>query len=112
MKELTEAQLNNLSPTARRYYRTLQTLPEGAILFLRIGDFYETFFDVAREVAERLGTALTHRTMVPMTGVAYPLIERAYQMLTEQGKQVFLAETVNGSVQLLPSPGEEPPEDI
>ena len=59
----------------RQYFEMKSRVPD-AILFYRMGDFYEMFFDDAREAAPLLGIALTarHRDSdieAPMCGVPW-----------------------------------------
>ena len=50
-----------------RQYRTLKEAHPGAILFFRMGDFYEMFYDDAIIASQVLGLALTSRNS-PMLG--------------------------------------------
>ena len=58
-------------------YMEIKSLHEDAILFYRMGDFYEMFFDDAVVAAKVLGITLTSRSSktdenkIPMCGVPY-----------------------------------------
>ena len=63
-----------LTPMMRQYLETKASFPE-AILFFRLGDFYEMFFEDAVRAAELLQITLTARSKgddrVPMCGVPH-----------------------------------------
>lgn len=60
----------NLTPLMRQYQKIKQNYKE-AILFFRLGDFYEMFGEDAKKASPILGIALTSRQKVPI--VWYPL---------------------------------------
>ena len=61
------------------------------VLFFRMGDFYEMFFDDARLVSELLGITLTSRSKdrsghkIPMAGIPVKSVESYIQRLVEAG---------------------------
>ena len=55
-----ELDLSNHTPMMRQYLRIKNEHPD-ILLFYRMGDFYELFFDDAKNAAEWLGITLTHR---------------------------------------------------
>ena len=64
-----------LSPMMVQYLETKKEYP-GCILFFRIGDFYEMFFDDARTASEELDLVLTGKDCgtderAPMCGIPY-----------------------------------------
>ncbi len=64
-----------ITPIRRQYLRIKQCYP-GAIVFFRLGDFYETFDEDAKITARELEITLTSREMgkgqrVPMAGIPY-----------------------------------------
>ena len=63
-----------LTPMMRQYQETKEQHPDE-ILFFRLGDFYEMFFDDAVLVSKELGLTLTSRSgdaeKSPMCGVPY-----------------------------------------
>ncbi len=68
-----------------------------SLLFFRMGDFYELFFDDAAQAAEALGIALTHRgthedAPIPMCGVPIHHAERYLHRLIRAGFRVAVAE--------------------
>lgn len=67
-------------------------LPEDVLLFFRLGDFYELFFEDAKVAAGLLNVALTKRHDVPMCGVPYHAAEGYIGKLVRAGKRVAIAE--------------------
>ena len=67
-----------LTPMMQQYQATKAQHP-GEILFFRLGDFYEMFFDDAKLVSEELGLTLTSRSgnkdKAPMCGIPYHAAE-------------------------------------
>ncbi|MCE9543266.1 MAG: hypothetical protein K8R38_07090, partial [Verrucomicrobia bacterium] len=54
------------TPMMKQYHALRRDLPQGTFLLFRLGDFYEMFFDDAREASAILNVALTKRGDVPM----------------------------------------------
>lgn len=80
----------------RQYLDAKQAHPDCVVLF-RMGDFYETFFDDARLIAEALGLTLTargkeHGDPIPMAGVPHHAAEGYIRRLVEQGHRVAICE--------------------
>jgi DNA mismatch repair protein MutS len=87
-----------LSPIRRQYVELKRRRPD-AILFFRLGDFYETFEDDARLVARVLDIALTSREMgrgerLPMAGIPAQAADGYVARLIAQGHHVAIAEQV------------------
>ncbi|MES2345085.1 MAG: hypothetical protein V4494_04010, partial [Chlamydiota bacterium] len=59
-----------LSPMMAQWHACKNSVP-GTILFFRLGDFYETFYDDAVLMAKELNVTLTKRHDVPMSGVPF-----------------------------------------
>ncbi len=81
---------------AMRQYQTYKAQYPDAILFFRIGDFYETFYEDARIVSRALGVALTSRSKgenaVPMAGVPYHAVDGYLQRMIAAGYRVAICE--------------------
>ena len=75
-----------------QYRRIRRDLPADAILFFRLGDFYEMFFDDAQTAAPILDIALTKRQTMPMCGVPYHSAELYIAKLIRAGKKVAICE--------------------
>ena len=59
------------TPMMKQYLAIRRELPEDVLLFFRLGDFYELFFEDAKTAAPILNVALTKRNGVPMCGVPH-----------------------------------------
>jgi len=81
-----------LTPMMRQYRRIKAELPEGVILLFRLGDFYEMFFEDAREAAPVLGVALTQRAGVPMCGVPHHALEGYLAKLIRAGRKAAVCD--------------------
>jgi DNA mismatch repair protein MutS len=81
-----------LTPMMRQYRQIKSELPEAVILFFRMGDFYEMFFDDARRAAPILDIALTRRNGVPMCGVPYHALEGYLARMMRAGMKVAIGE--------------------
>ena len=81
-----------VSPIRKQYLEIKRQYPE-AILFFRLGDFYETFDDDAVETAHILDIVLTSRsvgnkTRVPMAGIPHHAAENYIGRLIQAGRHV------------------------
>ncbi len=86
--------LATLSP-AMRQYRTAKDAHPDTLLFFRMGDFYELFFEDAVTAARELQLTLTARDKaksVPMCGVPYHAAETYLQRLLRKGYRVAICE--------------------
>ncbi|MEI6322016.1 MAG: DNA mismatch repair protein MutS [bacterium] len=87
-----------VTPMMKQYHAMRRDLPPGTFLLFRLGDFYEMFFDDAREASAILGVALTKRGEVPMCGVPYHAARGYVEKLLAAGRKVAFCEQV-GEVQ-------------
>jgi len=86
----------NATPMMQQYL-SIKTEYRDAILFYRMGDFYEMFFEDAIVAAEVLGIALTKRGKnegqdIPMCGVPFHAAESYLPKLIEAGKKIAICE--------------------
>jgi DNA mismatch repair protein MutS len=85
------------TPMMRQYLEVKARHPD-AILFFRLGDFYEMFFDDALTASEALSITLTARAKgdekVPMCGVPYHAARGYVAKLTERGFKVAICDQV------------------
>ena len=82
----------------RQYMKIKREYPD-TILFFRLGDFYEMFFEDANIASKILGIALTSRNKseknsVPLCGVPYHSVEPYLAKLLEHGHKVAICEQV------------------
>jgi len=76
-------------------YRSIRReLPEDTILFFRLGDFYEMFFDDAKVASDILDITLTKRHTTPMCGIPYHAAAGYLERLVKAGKKVAICEQV------------------
>lgn len=90
--------MSKLSPMMTHYLETKKQNPD-CILFYRLGDFYEMFFDDAKTVAKELELTLTGKDCgleerAPMCGVPYHAKDVYLNRLVEKGYKVAIAEQV------------------
>lgn len=80
-------------------YLRIKSEHQTMLLFYRMGDFYELFFDDAKEAAQLLDLTLTHRGQsagrpIPMAGVPYHAVENYLGRLLKKGKSVAICEQI------------------
>ncbi len=80
-----------LSPMLKQYLDIKEKYSDY-ILFFRLGDFYEMFFDDAENVSRELELALTSRAGSPMCGVPYHSCEIYIKKLIDKGYKVAICE--------------------
>ena len=88
--------MSNVTPMMAQYLE-IKAAHEGALLFYRMGDFYEMFFDDAVAAAEALDIALTKRGKhdgddIPMCGVPVHAAEGYLLTLIRKGFRVAVCE--------------------
>jgi DNA mismatch repair protein MutS len=86
------------TPMMQQYLRLKVEHPD-ALLFYRMGDFYELFYDDARQAAQLLGITLTSRGQsagepIPMAGVPHHAAEGYLAKLTRLGLSVAICEQI------------------
>jgi DNA mismatch repair protein MutS len=86
----------------RRQYLALKKQYPDVILFFRLGDFYETFDEDARTVAEVCDIVLTSRPVgkdhrVPLAGVPHHAADRYIAKLIRAGYKVAIAEQMGSA---------------
>ncbi len=91
-------QKDDISPIRKQYLEIKRQYPE-AILFFRLGDFYETFDQDAELAARELDIVLTSRNVakgvrVPMAGIPHHAAENYLARLIERGYHVAICEQV------------------
>ncbi|WP_181995007.1 DNA mismatch repair protein MutS [Arsenophonus endosymbiont of Bemisia tabaci] len=89
------------TPMMQQYLR-LKSQHADILLFYRMGDFYELFFDDAKKAAELLDISLTKRGQsagqpIPMAGVPHHAIESYLAKLVQLGESVAICEQIGDS---------------
>ncbi len=82
------------TPMMKQYFAIRRQTPADTILFFRLGDFYEMFFDDAKEASRILDIALTRRNNVPMCGIPYHSAEGYLARIIRAGRKVAICEQV------------------
>ncbi|MCK6461865.1 MAG: DNA mismatch repair protein MutS, partial [Planctomycetes bacterium] len=89
------------TPMMRQYLDAKAKAP-GALLFFRMGDFYELFFEDAKTAARALGLTLTSRSKegdVPMAGVPVRSVDGYLRRLVGQGFRVAICDQMEDPAQ-------------
>src|SRR6059036_291862 len=98
---------DSLTPMMQQYRRLRGSIPADTLLFFRLGDFYELFFEDAKEAASLLNVALTKRNGVPMCGVPYHAAQTYIAKLIKAGRRVAICDQTSE-----PQPGKIVSRDI
>ncbi len=85
---------DGLTPMMRQYRRTKEELDDETILFFRMGDFYEMFFEDAQKAAPILGVTITKRAGVPMCGVPYHALDGYLAKVIRKGLKAAVCEQI------------------
>src|SRR4029450_1222296 len=96
-----------LTPMMQQYRRLRGSIPADTLLLFRLGDFYELFFEDAKEASVLLNVALTKRNGVPMCGVAYHAAQTYIAKLIKAGRRVAICDQTSE-----PQPGKIVSRDI
>ncbi|MCW8955701.1 MAG: DNA mismatch repair protein MutS, partial [Gammaproteobacteria bacterium] len=88
----------NHTPMMQQFLRIKAEHPD-ILLFYRMGDFYELFFDDARKAADLLDITLTARGKsdgepIPMAGIPYHAADNYLSRLIKQGQSVAICEQI------------------
>jgi DNA mismatch repair protein MutS len=84
-----------LTPMMQQYQRLRKSIPADTLLLFRLGDFYEMFFDDAKEASALLNVALTKRNGVPMCGVPYHAAQGYIRRLIKAGRRVAVCDQMS-----------------
>ncbi len=88
--------MSNFTPVMKQYL-DIKKEYDDAILFFRMGDFYEMFFEDAKTVSRELGLTLTSRDRnkkdpIPMAGIPYHAVNGYLSKLLRKGYKVAICE--------------------
>ena len=86
------------TPLMRQYFSAKAEFPD-TLVFFRMGDFYELFYEDARKAARLLDITLTQRgasagAPIPMAGVPYHAVEGYLARLVKLGESVAICEQI------------------
>ena len=90
--------ITKVSPMMQHYLKTKEENP-GCLLFYRLGDFYEMFFEDAEIVSRELELTLTGKACglperAPMCGIPYHAVDSYLTRLVKNGHKVAICEQV------------------
>ncbi len=93
-----QSSADNISPV-RQQYLDIKAQHRDALVFFRLGDFYETFDEDAEIVSRELDIVLTSRNVakgvrVPMAGIPHHAVENYLSRLIEKGYHVAICDQV------------------
>jgi DNA mismatch repair protein MutS len=94
----TELKNTNHTPMMQQFLRIKAQYPD-TLLFYRMGDFYELFFDDAKKAAQLLDITLTSRghsggAPIPMAGIPYHAAEGYLAKLLKYGESIAICEQI------------------
>ena len=94
----TSSQFSNHTPMMQQYLGIKQDHPND-LVFYRMGDFYELFYDDAKSASELLDISLTSRGQsagkpIPMAGIPYHAAEGYIAKIVNAGRAVAVAEQI------------------
>ncbi|MBN1688368.1 MAG: DNA mismatch repair protein MutS [Candidatus Omnitrophica bacterium] len=94
----TTEEVPKYTPMMEQYRSIKRTLPRDTILFFRLGDFYEMFFEDALKASEILNITLTGREAgvgrVPMCGIPHHAFQGYVRTLIENNLKVAICEQI------------------
>src|SRR5258708_14620324 len=96
-----------LTAMMQQYRRVRGSIPADTLLLFRLGDFYELFFEDAKEASVLLNVALTKRNGVPMCGMPYHAAPTYIAKLIKAGRRVAICDQTSE-----PQPGKIVSRDI
>ncbi len=86
-----------LTPAMKQFHRFKEKYPD-CILFFRMGDFYETFYEDAKTCSRVCGLTLTSRSKgknpIPLAGVPYHAVDGYLKKMLQSGYKVAVCEQV------------------
>ena len=91
--------MGNLTPAMKQFFDMKRQYPD-AIIFFRMGDFYETFFDDAKVTSKELDIVLTSRgkdsegNKIPLAGIPYHALEPHLARMVKRGYKVAICEQI------------------
>ncbi len=89
-----------LTPMMQQYQRLRASVAADVLLLFRLGDFYELFFEDAKDASGLLNLALTKRNAVPMCGMPYHAAPGYIAKLIKAGRRVAVCDQTSD-----PQPG-------
>ena len=96
---MPEINADDLSPMMRQYYEVKKQYQEN-LVFYRLGDFYELFFEDAKIASSVLNLTLTRRNHqngepIPMAGIPYHTVDSYVARLLKAGYSIVICEQMS-----------------
>ena len=96
MSDISDVNINDVTPMMQHYIK-MKAEYKDAILFYRLGDFYEMFFEDAKIVSRELELTLTGKSCglperAPMCGVPFHAADSYINRLVNKGYKVAICE--------------------
>ena len=96
------------TPMMQQYLRIKAEHPD-ILVFYRMGDFYELFYDDARKAAELMDITLTSRGQsagepIPMAGIPVHAVDQYLSRLVRAGESVAICEQIGDPATARPQP--------
>lgn len=88
--------MNEVTPAMKQFFSTKEKYPD-CVIFFRMGDFYEMFYEDAELVSKELGITLTSRgtkAKIPLAGIPYHALDSYLYKLVKKGYKVVICEQV------------------
>jgi DNA mismatch repair protein MutS len=87
------------TPSARQLFSKFKQKYPGCIMFFRMGDFYETFFEDAETCSKILGIELTSRDIgsdkpIPLASVPWHAVNGYLKKMLQAGYKVAVCEQI------------------
>jgi DNA mismatch repair protein MutS len=98
-----ESDINDLTPAMKQFKKVKEKYPD-CVIFFRMGDFYEMFFEDAKIASRALNITLTKRSGAPLAGIPWKNLDVYLTRMIKQGHKVAICEqmedprTVKGRV--------------
>ena len=91
-----DVDINKVTPMMKQYLE-IKNKNEDIIIFFRLGDFYEMFFDDAEKMSRELELTLTGKSAgldekIPMCGIPYHAASIYINQLVEKGYKIGICE--------------------
>jgi DNA mismatch repair protein MutS len=89
MEEIDE---RKLTPMLKHWYSIRKRYPSDFIIFYRMGDFYEFFYDDAERISQLLGITLTKRGEIPLAGIPHHSAKNYINNLMNLGQTLVIVD--------------------
>lgn len=98
-KKFIPPDIATLTPMMQQYFNLKSQAGDGVLLFFRMGDFYEMFYEDAEIVSRILNLTLTKRghsggNDIPMAGIPVQSLDQYLSRLVAQGLSVAIGEQI------------------